>query len=313
MTQTTGKRVALITGCSEPSSLGALLALELAKVHDYRVFASARRVETLKGLAAEGLDILELDVTQADSIAAAVKSIRRAAGRLDLLVNNAGVAGFSPLLDTSIDALRAMIEINTIAPLALAQACVPLLVRGAESGRDAVIANVCSTAKDGLPFIGAYGVSKVGAAGDYKETMHSLTPRQAAATTLSDTLRREVADVGIKVVTLEFGTIKTQMSAGDKVFELAGTPTGLYKPTEELEAATKAMMLRNHSIAPDAASVTRRVATALAADSPPRKIWAGVPSFISRWVIPLLATWLLDAMLRRVMKVREMVRKPVVR
>lgn len=57
MTQTSGKRVALITGCSEPSSLGALLALELAKVHDYRVFASARRVETLKGLAAEGLDV----------------------------------------------------------------------------------------------------------------------------------------------------------------------------------------------------------------------------------------------------------------
>ncbi|KAL1412207.1 hypothetical protein Q8F55_003218 [Vanrija albida] len=296
-TQATDKRVALITGCSEPTSLGALLALELAKVHGYRVFASARRVETLKGLAAEGLDILELDVTKADSIEQATKTIRRAAGRLDLLVNNAGVAGMSPLLDTSIDALRAMIEINTIAPLALVQAFTPLLVRGSEAaGRDAVIANVCSTAKDGLPFIGAYGISK------------------SAATTLSDVLRREVADLGIKVVTLEFGTIKTQMSSGDKVFDLiADRPaSGLYKDWDVVEATVKGQMLRSHGLAPQATTVTRRVAAALAT-SPPRKIWAGVPSFMSRWIIPLLATWFLDFVFRRIMKVREMVRKPVVR
>lgn len=57
MTTPITPRVALVTGCSEPESLGAQLALSLAKEHGFRVFATARNVKSLSGLAAEGLDV----------------------------------------------------------------------------------------------------------------------------------------------------------------------------------------------------------------------------------------------------------------
>lgn len=84
----TSQRIALITGCSEPTSVGATLALDLQR-RGYRVFVSARNDATLKPLAAEGLDTLELDVTNAESIAQAKATItEKTGGRLDVLVNN---------------------------------------------------------------------------------------------------------------------------------------------------------------------------------------------------------------------------------
>lgn len=173
------QRVALLTGCGEPTSLGAALALAL-KAHGLRVFATARNVGGMAGLAAEGIDVskadpllflqladrhqtLELDVTSPASIRVALTTLTDATGRLDILVNNAGVMGRSPLLDTSLDALRAMLEVNTLAPLAMVQAFAGLLVAGSRrSGRESVVVNVSSVGAVGLPFMGAYGVSKVG-------------------------------------------------------------------------------------------------------------------------------------------------------
>jgi NADP-dependent 3-hydroxy acid dehydrogenase YdfG len=80
-------KVALITGCSEPQSLGAALATELNR-RGYRVFATARNIHTMDHLRALGCDVLQLDVTNHDSIAEAAQTVAAEAGRLDLLDNN---------------------------------------------------------------------------------------------------------------------------------------------------------------------------------------------------------------------------------
>lgn len=80
------QRVALITGCSEPNSIGANLALDLVR-RGWRVYATARKVETLAALKAEGAHVLALDVVDKLSVQDA-KRVLEAEGRLDALVNN---------------------------------------------------------------------------------------------------------------------------------------------------------------------------------------------------------------------------------
>lgn len=85
------QRVALITGCSEPNSIGANLTLDLLE-RGWKVYATARKVETLKALKAKGAEVIALDVVDKLSIEAA-KDVIEAEGRLDALVNNVGVLG----------------------------------------------------------------------------------------------------------------------------------------------------------------------------------------------------------------------------
>lgn len=84
------QRVALITGCSEPNSIGANLALDLLR-RGWKVYATARKIETLAPLKAEGAQVLALDVVDKLSIAD-VKQVIEAEGRLDALVNNVSSA-----------------------------------------------------------------------------------------------------------------------------------------------------------------------------------------------------------------------------
>lgn len=83
------KRVAIISGCSEPTSLGAAFAHDLLARGGWTVFATARNESTLSGLADAGCHTLKLDVTSDDSVAAAAQKVSAlTGGRLDLLINN---------------------------------------------------------------------------------------------------------------------------------------------------------------------------------------------------------------------------------
>lgn len=82
------KRVALVTGCSEPNSLGAAFSRELLS-RNWTVFATARKLQTLDELKAAGCEVLELDVTSDESVIQAAKQVTILTdGRLDLLINN---------------------------------------------------------------------------------------------------------------------------------------------------------------------------------------------------------------------------------
>jgi len=89
MHQDATAKVVLITGGS--SGIGKEAARTLKKAGSV-VYAAARRSEMMKDLESDGIRVLQLDLTEEDSIEACVKSIIERDGRIDILVNNAGIA-----------------------------------------------------------------------------------------------------------------------------------------------------------------------------------------------------------------------------
>eukprot|EP00897_Mesotaenium_endlicherianum_P007605 jgi/Mesen1/6873/ME000352S05932 len=87
-----------------------------------RVFASARRLEAMAGLPELGIDTLALDVTSTPSIQAAVGEVVGKAGRIDVLVNNAGMGLAGPAADVPLQEVRRLFETNLFGALEMTQA-----------------------------------------------------------------------------------------------------------------------------------------------------------------------------------------------
>ena len=180
--------VVLITGCS--SGIGRAIA-EAFKAAGYRVWASARRPQDLAELQLAGFTAVALDVTDARAIDDLVVRLRQEAGRLDVLINNAGYGAMGPLLDGGVESLRAQFDTNVFAPIGLARACFSLL----RESRGLVV-NIGSVSGVLVtPFAGAYCASK------------------AAVHALSDALRLELAPFGIGVLEVQPGAIASNFGA----------------------------------------------------------------------------------------------------
>jgi NAD(P)-dependent dehydrogenase (short-subunit alcohol dehydrogenase family) len=130
MTTMTGRTV-LITGANK--SIGFETARQLGRA-GYRIWLGsrddARGRQATETLAAEGLDVraLAIDVTSDASVQAAADQVARADGRLDILINNAGIPGDSGSPTTqSIDDIRTVYETNVFGPIRVTQAFLPLL------------------------------------------------------------------------------------------------------------------------------------------------------------------------------------------
>jgi NAD(P)-dependent dehydrogenase (short-subunit alcohol dehydrogenase family) len=184
-------QVILVTGCS--SGIGRA-TVELAASRGHKVFATARRPESIADLARPGsIDVLPLDVTDAASIARTVAAVQDRSGRLTALVNNAGYGQYGSVEDVSLSAWRAQYDVNVFGAVALIQAVLPSL----RAGGAGTIVNVSSVAgKISIPFSAPYCSSK-----------HALEA-------ISDSLRVEVAPFGVRVVLVEPGPIETKF--GDR-------------------------------------------------------------------------------------------------
>jgi NAD(P)-dependent dehydrogenase (short-subunit alcohol dehydrogenase family) len=151
-------RVALVSGASR--GIGAEIARELAAEHGFLVFAGARKQDDVER--ADGIEPIELDVTHQEMIDAARVRMEADVGRLDALVNNAGVYG-DPVGAAEYDLERAheVLEVNTFGPWRMIEAFLPLL-RNSSQPR---IVNVSSGAGQLSDMNGgraAYRVSKAG-------------------------------------------------------------------------------------------------------------------------------------------------------
>jgi NAD(P)-dependent dehydrogenase (short-subunit alcohol dehydrogenase family) len=118
------RKVALVSGTSR--GIGAEIARELAVDHGFFVFAGARNPDEVERI--EGVEPVQLDVTDQASVNAARERIESDAGRLDSLVNNAGIYG-DPIgaADYDLDNAHEVLEVNTFGPWRLIEAFLPLM------------------------------------------------------------------------------------------------------------------------------------------------------------------------------------------
>ncbi len=179
-------RAVLITGCS--SGIGEASARRLAKA-GWPVYATARRLESIEHLAASGCKLLQLDVTDEDSMRSAVDEVEREHGALGALVNNAGYSQSGAIETVSSDEVQRQFQTNVFGVISMCQLVLP----GMRSQRHGRIVNVSSMgANFTFPGGGLYHASKY------------------ALEAISDALRFEVRGFGIDVVVLQPGLILTR-------------------------------------------------------------------------------------------------------
>lgn len=233
-------RVALVTGCSR--GIGYETALALAR-DGYRTFATVRDAagEGASALtkSAEGLplEVSELDVDSDESVRGAVSDAVARAGRLDVLVNNAGYGQLGCTEDVTVDEFKRQFETNFFGTVRMVHAVAPVM-RGQGSG---MIVNISSVAgRMGLPGSSAYISSKFALEG------------------LGECLRYELGRFGVRTTLIEPGVIKTGFFDAMRI-PASSTDPGYKEMTDGILAGLKMMVEMGTDPADVAAVVMRAV------------------------------------------------------
>jgi short-subunit dehydrogenase len=242
------KKIALITGAS--AGIGMETAKWLAK-NDFTVYGAARRIERMNELVQLGIKIIRMDVTDDDSMVAAVNEIIENEGRIDVLVNNAGFGLFGAVEEVSMKEARYQMEVNLIGLARLTQLIIPHM-RRQHSGK---IVNITSIGgKISSPMGAWYHASKF------------------AVEALSDNLRMELKPFGIDVIVIEPGGVKSEWSdiAMENLVKSSGN--GPYRDTaEKMRALGKKFESRNA----DPLVIADLILKAIAAQRPKTRYHAG--------------------------------------
>ncbi|MEJ5977290.1 SDR family NAD(P)-dependent oxidoreductase [Novosphingobium sp. PS1R-30] len=238
----------MITGCS--TGFGRALA-ELLLTRGERVVATARRPETLAELVASHGDralALPLDITDGDSITAAVAAASDRFGAIDVLVNNAGYGGLGTVEDAPLSEARAMFETNIFGTLAMTKAVLPAMI-ARRNGQIVMIGSVAG--QIGFPALAHYSASKFALAG------------------LTESLAAEVAPLGIAVTLAELGPFATHFTSS----------MGMTAPSAHYDLGALSVAAGNSQwgAGDDPADGAAALLAALAAPEPPRRLILGQP------------------------------------
>jgi NAD(P)-dependent dehydrogenase (short-subunit alcohol dehydrogenase family) len=269
----------LVTGCS--TGIGRATTLRLDRL-GWEVFAGLRREEdaaSLRAECSERLRPVRIDVTDEESIAAAAEEIGEATGgRLDGLVNNAGIAVPGPLETLPLEDFRRQLEVNLTGQLAVTQATLPLLREA--RGRIVLISSIGG--RIALPFNGPYSVSKFG------------------LEALGDVLRQELEPSGIRVSLIEPGSIATPIwdkgaREADEI-EQRADPRQEELYGERIDAFRRvARKTGERGIEPD--KVAERVEHALTAARPKTRYLVGLDAQVRARIRAVLPDRQLDRMI----------------
>ena len=266
------KPVVVVTGCTA-GGIGWHLCVAFAAA-GCRVFATARRVDSMGGLEAHGCTCLALDVTSEASIKAAVADVLAQAGRIDVLINNAGRGCAGPLAEVPLEQVKATFDANVFGLLAVTQAVVPSMAER-RSGTVVHIASIVGQVA--TPFAGAYCSTK------------------AAVISMGDCMRLELAPFGVRVVTVCPGAIRSNF--GENTAEaLDLSAFRLYAP---FKAAVAARAKASQSAASTPGEeLAARVVRDVLQPTPPALVWVGHMSTLFR-IMRWLPLRLRDALLTR--------------
>lgn len=179
------KKIVLITGAS--SGIGDATARTLSGA-GYRVFGGVRRPDTVD--AAPGVEYVQMDVQSETSVTSAVNFVLEKAGRIDILINNAGVSLVGPVEATSDTEAKALFDVNVFGVLRAMRTVLPSM----RNNRSGLVVNISSVLGFlPAPFMGIYASSK-----------HALEG-------LSESLDHEVRSLGIRVVLVEPSFTRTKL------------------------------------------------------------------------------------------------------
>jgi NAD(P)-dependent dehydrogenase (short-subunit alcohol dehydrogenase family) len=262
--------LALVTGAS--TGIGRACATHLAAL-GFEVLAGVRRPED----APPGLEAIKLDVTSETDVAAAAE---RVGARLAALVNNAGIAISGPVEGVPVAEWRRQLEVNLVGQVAVTQALLPALIDA--RGR---IVNMSSIGgRNALPMFGPYSASKF------------------ALEAVTDSLRREVAPLGVKVVSVQPGGIATPIwdkgfADADRVLD--AMPADVRRRYDGLIAVMRREAERagRDGLPPEAVAAV--VGRALLAHRPRTRYLVGRDAKVQAAVSRLLPGRAFDALLRR--------------
>jgi NAD(P)-dependent dehydrogenase (short-subunit alcohol dehydrogenase family) len=255
------RQVILLTGCS--TGIGRATALEAA-ARGHRVFASARRLDSVADLEAKGITPLALDVTDPASIGEAVREVLRSDGRIDALVNNAGYGQYGAVEDVSLEEWRAQFEVNVFGALAVLRAVLPAM----RAARGGTVVNVSSVAgRVAVPFAGAYSASK-----------HALEA-------ISDALRVELSPWRIRVVLFAPGPIGTRF--GDRAREATARILGTTGPYSRFYAGAERASNREFQMGKRGPDLVARVIVGAIESKRPKTRYRVAP--LARILVPLKA------------------------
>jgi NAD(P)-dependent dehydrogenase (short-subunit alcohol dehydrogenase family) len=190
----------LITGCS--SGIGEATAIRFSQ-EGYRVYATMRNPdgmseplkEALKG--DEGHKVLALDVNDSVSIKRAIAEVQEESGRIDVLINNAGISSISSIEEIEMEEAKAVFETNVFGVLRVTQE----VIRGMRERRSGTVVNVSSVA--GRLVTAGHGI--------YAASKHALEA-------ISESLAIEINQFGVRVILIEPGFISTAiLSKADSI------------------------------------------------------------------------------------------------
>ncbi|HZT30028.1 MAG TPA: SDR family NAD(P)-dependent oxidoreductase [Bryobacteraceae bacterium] len=178
------QRVVLVTGAS--SGIGHACARQLAE-RGFRVFGTSRMAGPKEG----PVRMLRMDVTDDASVLQGVDAILQSEGRLDIVVNNAGIAVAGPLESTSLDEARRLLDVNLLGVFRVCRAVLPWMRR---QGGGFLVDISSIGGLIGIPYQPFYSASKFALEG------------------LSESLRLEARPFGVRVVLIEPGDTRTPIT-----------------------------------------------------------------------------------------------------
>ncbi len=259
--------VVLITGAS--SGFGKACADHLAQL-GYRVYGTSRRATFPEGSPQNYPRMIPMDVCDDGSVRAAVDFVLAAEGKLDVLVNNAGLGMAGAVEDTSLEEAKMLFETNFFGVHRVCRAVLPTL----REQRSGLIVNISSIGGlIAIPFQGFYSASKF------------------ATEALTEALRMEVMPFGIRVTMLEPGDFKTDLT-DNRIFANQSSTNPTYQA-----ACQRAVTVMEHDERHGAAPIelARTLATVIEKRSPrPRYAIGMLAQRLAIWLRRLLPNRLVE-------------------
>jgi NAD(P)-dependent dehydrogenase (short-subunit alcohol dehydrogenase family) len=260
------QNVAVVTGIS--SGIGRATASELA-LRGFRVFGTVR---TPDQRAPEGVEPILLDVRNEAAIGEAIETILSKAGRIDVLVNNAGASIVGAIEETDIREAQGLFDVNFFGAVRMTRAVLPAM-RRQRSGRIVFVSSVVGFLP--APFMGFYSASK-----------HALEG-------YAESLDHEVRSLGIRSLLVEPGFMKTRL---DENSPRAAARLGDYDSARQRVAASIQANVANGE---DPSVVAKTIARAATSTRPRLRYQAGKGAGLLATLRSLMPAALFDRSLRR--------------